>query len=244
MIGLPAHIQACLFDLDGVLTSTTRLHTGAWKQTFDAFLRKRAEESGDDFLPFDPDGDYTRFVDGRPRADGVRSFLRSRGVELPEGDPEDAPGMGTVNALGNLKNTLVVSLMESDGVDERPGARAYLEAAAAAGLRRVVVSSSANAEMALRLTGLDRLIEARVDGVVVRERGLPGKPDPAGFLYGAELIGVEPSASAVFEDAVAGVQAAHAGAFGYVVGIDTSDQADALRAAGADVVVADLGALL
>jgi HAD superfamily hydrolase (TIGR01509 family) len=152
--------------------------------------------------------------------------------------------MGTVNALGNLKNTLVVSHMESDGVDERPGARAYLEAAAAAGLRRVVVSSSANAETALRLTGLDRFIEARVDGVVVRELGLPGKPDPAGFLYGARLIGVEPSAAAVFEDAVAGVQAAHAGAFGYVVGIDTSDQADALRAAGADIVVADLGALL
>jgi beta-phosphoglucomutase family hydrolase len=244
VIGLPAHIQACLFDLDGVLTSTTRLHIGAWKQTFDEFLRKRAEDSGDDFYPFDPDSDYTSYVDGRPRADGVRSFLHNRGIELPEGDPGDAPGMGTVNALGNLKNTLVVSHMESDGVDERPGARAYLEAAAAAGLRRVVVSSSANAETALRLTGLDRFIEARVDGVVVRELGLPGKPDPAGFLYGARLIGVEPSAAAVFEDAVAGVQAAHAGAFGYVVGIDTSDQADALRAAGADIVVADLGALL
>ncbi|WP_028709176.1 HAD family hydrolase [Propionicicella superfundia] len=244
MIGLPPHIQACLFDLDGVLTSTTRLHIGAWKQAFDDFLRKRAEETGDDLYPFDPAADYTRYVDGRRRADGVRTFLASRGIELPEGDPADAPGMGTVNALGNLKNTIVVAHMDTEGVDERPGARAYLQAAEKAGLRRVVVSSSANAAKALALTGLDRLIEARVDGVVARERDLPGKPDPATFLYGAELAGVDPASAAVFEDAVAGVQAGRAGAFGFVVGIDDAGQADALREAGADIVVPDLGALL
>lgn len=244
MTVLPAEIRACLFDLDGVLTSTTKLHIGAWKQTFDDFLRQHAAATGVPFVPFDPASDYTQYVDGRPRADGVRTFLASRQLTLPEGDQDSAPGFDTVAGLGSLKNRLVVEHMETKGVEERPGARAYLEACAEQGLRRVVVSSSANARRALTLTGLDVLVEHVVDGIVARERELPGKPDPATFVYGAELVGCTPAESVVFEDAVAGVTAGRAGAFGYVVGIDDAGQPDALRAAGADIVVADLGELL
>lgn len=244
MTGLPAKIRACLFDLDGVLTSTTKLHIGAWKQTFDDFLRARAETTGEPFVEFDPGLDYTRYVDGRRRPDGVRTFLASREISLPDGGPDAAPGFDSVNALGNLKNLLVVERMETEGVEERPGARAYLLAAAAAGLRRVVVSSSANARRALALTGLDELVEEIVDGVVARDLELPGKPDPATFVHGAGLVGATPAAAAVFEDAVAGVAAGRSGGFGYVVGIDDAGQAAALRAAGADIVVADLGELL
>jgi HAD superfamily hydrolase (TIGR01509 family) len=244
VIGLPPQIQACLFDLDGVLTSTTRLHIGAWQQTFDEFLAARAAVTGEPFVPFDPVADYTTYVDGRRRSDGVVTFLASRGITLPEGTPDDPPGTGTVNALGNLKNRLVVDHMATVGVDSRPGAREYLQAAAAAGLRRIVVSSSANAAAALRITGLDTLVEGLVDGVLARELNLPGKPAPDTFWKGAELAGVEPGLAAVFEDAVPGVAAGRAGGFGYVVGVDDAGQAAALAAAGADVVVDHLGELL
>ncbi len=243
MTGLPAQIQACLFDLDGVLTSTTELHISAWKRTFDDFLRERAAETGDPFVEFDAAADYTVHVDGRPRADGVRTFLASRGISLPDGEPEDPPGFESIAALGSLKNRLVVEHMESDGVQERPGARAYLLAARSAGLRRVVVSSSANARRALELTGLDSLVEHVVDGIVAGDLGLAGKPDPATFRHGAELVGVAPHQAAVFEDAVAGILAGRAGGFGFVVGIDAAGQADALRDAGADIVVNNLGEL-
>lgn len=244
MIGLPEQIKACLFDLDGVLTDTTRLHIGAWKHTFDDFLRERAQQTNTPYVPFDPGVDYARYVDGRRRVDGVSTFLASRGVELPLGDPTAAPGFGSLHALGNLKNTFVLSHMETQGVDARPGARDYLAAAEQAGLRRVVVSSSANAAQALRVSGLDRYIEHLVDGNVARELDLAGKPDPATYLYGARLAGVEPDAAVVFEDAIVGVKAGHDGHFGYVVGIDDAHQAAALSDAGADIVVNHLGELL
>lgn len=244
MLGLPDHITACLFDLDGVLTRTASVHAHAWARMFDEYLRERAERIGEPFVPFDPHTDYITYVDGKRRADGVRSFLLSRGIELPEGSPGDDPGTETVNGLGNRKNALLLRLMETEGVEVFAGSRRYLEAARDAGLRRAVVSSSANTELVLAVTGLAPLIEARVDGVVARERNLPGKPDPATFLEAARELGVPPERAAVFEDALAGVAAGRDGGFGYVVGVDRAGQADALRTRGADVVVADLEELL
>lgn len=244
MLGLPDHITACLFDLDGVLTRTASVHAHAWARMFDEYLRERAERIGEPFVPFDPHTDYITYVDGKRRADGVRSFLLSRGIELPEGSPGDDPGTETVNGLGNRKNALLLRLMETEGVEVFAGSRRYLEAARDAGLRRAVVSSSANTELVLVVTGLAPLIEVRVDGVVARERNLPGKPDPETFLEAARELGVPPERAAVFEDALAGVAAGRAGGFGYVVGVDRVGQADALRTRGADVVVTDLEELL
>lgn len=244
MLGLPDGITACLFDLDGVLTRTASVHAHAWARTFDEYLRDRAARTGEPFVPFDPRTDYITYVDGKRRADGVRSFLLSRSIELPEGSPEDDPGTETVNGLGNRKNALVLRLMEEEGVEVFEGSRRYLEAARDAGLRRAVVSSSANTELVLAVTGLAPLIEVRVDGVVARERDLPGKPEPDTFLEAARELGVPPARAAVFEDALAGVAAGRAGGFGYVVGVDRAGQAEALRAQGADVVVADLEELL
>lgn len=244
MLGLPAHVTACLFDLDGVLTQTAKVHNAAWTETFNAFLRDRAAATGEPYRPFDPGPDYNRYVDGRPRADGVRSFLASRGITLPEGTPDDPPEADTVNGVGNRKNVILRKRIHTDGVDVYPGSVAYLEAAAAAGLRRAVVSASANCRDVVAAAGLDPLLEARVDGVVARERGLRGKPHPDTFLAGADLLGVAPANAAVFEDALAGVAAGRAGGFGYVVGVDRVGQADELRAHGADVVVTDLAELL
>jgi beta-phosphoglucomutase family hydrolase len=240
MIGLPDGITAVLFDLDGVLTSTADLHREAWKQTFDAFLRER---EGADFTPF-TDRDYTDHVDGRPRADGVREFLSSRGIHLPEGDPDDPGDATTVNGLGNRKNALVNRMIAERGVDPYPGSVRYLRAAQDAGLAIGVVTSSANGGTVLDAAGLDHFIRARVDGNTIREQGLRGKPAPDSFLAGARSLGVAPENTAVFEDAQAGVQAGKAGGFGYVVGVNRADQADALRAQGADVVVDDLAELL
>ncbi|WP_446218060.1 beta-phosphoglucomutase family hydrolase [Micromonospora sp. IBHARD004] len=244
MLGLPAHVTACLFDLDGVLTQTAKVHNAAWTETFNAFLRDRATATGEPYRPFDPGPDYNRYVDGKPRADGVRSFLGSRGITLPEGSPDDPPEADTVNGVGNRKNVILLKRIRTDGVDVYPGSVAYLEAAAAAGLRRAVVSASANCRAVVAAAGLDRLLEAGVDGVVARERGLRGKPHPDTFLAGAELLGVAPANAAVFEDALAGVAAGRAGGFGYVIGVDRVGQADDLRAHGADVVVTDLADLL
>ncbi|GAA4569197.1 beta-phosphoglucomutase family hydrolase [Micromonospora coerulea] len=244
MLGLPAHVTACLFDLDGVLTQTAKVHNAAWTETFDAFLRKRAAATGEPFRPFDPGPDYNRYVDGKPRADGVRSFLASRGITLPEGTPEDPPEADTVNGVGNRKNVVLLKRIHTDGVEVYPGSVAYLEAAAAAGLRRAVVSASANCRDVVAAAGLDPLLEARVDGLVARERGLRGKPYPDTFLAGAELLGVAPEHAAVFEDAQAGVAAGKAGGFGYVIGVDRVGQADELRAHGADLVVTDLAELM
>ncbi|MFF5175963.1 HAD family hydrolase [Micromonospora sp. NPDC000089] len=244
MLGLPDHVTACLFDLDGVLTQTAKVHNAAWKQTFDDFLRRHAAETGEPFRPFDPGLDYNRYVDGRPRADGVRTFLASRGITLPEGQPDDPPEADTVNGVGNRKNVVLLDTIHRQGVDVYPGSVTYLRAAVAAGLRRAVVSASANCQDVVAAAGLEPLLEARVDGVVARAEGLRGKPHPDTFLAGAKLLGVEPANAVVFEDALAGVEAGKAGGFGYVVGVDRVGQADELRAHGADIVVTDLADLL
>jgi beta-phosphoglucomutase family hydrolase len=239
MLGLPDSVSVCLFDLDGVLTDTASVHRAAWKQTFDVLLKARG-------LPeFTPD-DYVQYVDGKPRADGVRDFLKSRGIELPEGTPDDPPSAETVNGVGNRKNELLLQRIKTDGVRVYEGSRRYLAAAKEAGLRRIVVSSSANTADVLRVTGLDAYVEGRIDGLTLRERGIPGKPAPDAFLAGARLAGATAAQSVVFEDATAGVQAGRAGNFGYVVGVNRlgDDHAAALRQYGADVVVRDLEELL
>lgn len=241
MLGLPGDIKVCLFDLDGVLTDTASVHSAAWKQAFDEFLKNR----DGNFTPFSQD-DYEKYVDGKPRADGVRDFLASRDIHLPEGDPGDPVGASTVNGLGNRKNELLLKKIHKDGVRVYEGSRRYLQAAQEAGLRRFVVSSSANTTDVLKVTGLAGFIEGQIDGNTLRQKNLMGKPAPDSFLAGASLAGVDPSAAVVFEDAVAGVQAGHAGRFGYVVGVNRlGDQHAAdLRKHGASVVVDDLARLL
>jgi beta-phosphoglucomutase family hydrolase len=240
-LGLPDPVTACLFDLDGVLTNTAAVHAVAWKHAFDAFLEKR---DGAGFTPFDIHHDYAEYVDGKPREDGVRDFLASRGITLPAGSPDDSPDVESVHGLGRLKNDELTRRIEQDGVEVFPGSLRYLQAAEAAGLRRVVVSSSANTALVLRVTGLEQYVEGRIDGVTLAERGLAGKPAPDSFLAGAELVGVQPTQAAVFEDALAGVAAGRAGGFGFVVGVDREDQARELTEHGADVVVTDLAQLL
>ncbi|MBF6558055.1 MAG: beta-phosphoglucomutase family hydrolase [Acidimicrobiales bacterium] len=244
MLGLPPTIRACLFDLDGVLTRTASVHASVWKDTFDAFLRDRAERSGEPFIPFDSGGDYDRYVDGKPRLDGTRSFLASRSISLAEGAPDDPPGFATLNGLSNQKNELVLRRLAEDGVEVFDGSVRYVRAIRAAGLRTAVVSASANAAQVLGTAGIAELFDTRIDGLVARERGLAGKPAPDTFLAGAAALGVEPEEAAVFEDALAGVAAGRAGAFGLVVGVDRAGQAEALRSQGADRVVGDLAELL
>lgn len=241
MLGLPDEISACLFDLDGVLTQTAKVHCAAWKQTFDEFLRDR---DGAGYTPFDPHHDYDTYVDGKPRQDGVRDFLASRDIHLPDGDPDDPPDADTVYGLGNRKNVILLKKIDDDGVEVYPGSVRYLESAEAAGLRRIVVSSSANTEQVLRVTGLEKYIEGRIDGVTLREQHIPGKPAPDSYIAGAHLVGVAVSAAAVFEDALAGVASGRAGRFGFVVGVNRTGQADALKNNGADIVVDDLSDLL
>ncbi|MEA2356713.1 MAG: hypothetical protein QOD61_2842 [Solirubrobacteraceae bacterium] len=243
MLGLPAGIEACLFDLDGVLTQTAKVHAAAWKEMFDAYLEKRANERGERFVGFDAGADYNDYVDGKPREDGVRSFLASRGITLPEGSPEDPPEAETVNGLGNRKNALVLGLIARDGVQVYDGSVRYVKAVRAAGLKTAVVSASANCRDVLVAAGIEDLLDARIDGVVTAREHLRGKPAPDSFLAGARAVGVEPTAAAVFEDAVAGVAAGRAGGFGFVVGVDRVDHAEALREHGADVVVTDLAEL-
>ncbi|CCH29934.1 beta-phosphoglucomutase family hydrolase [Actinosynnema sp. NPDC047251] len=235
-LGLPDGITACLFDLDGVLTSTAVLHRRAWRRTFDDFLGPRGGP------PFTEE-DYIRYVDGRPRYDGVRSFLASRGITLPEGAPDDPPDKDTVHGVGNRKNVLIDAIIRDEGVSPYPGSVRYLEAAAGK-VAIGVVTSSANATRVLDAAGLSRFVQALVDGVVISRDGLNGKPAPDSFLAGARMLGVRPSQAAVFEDALAGVQAGRAGEFGHVVGVDRAGQAEALRENGADVVVEDLAELL
>jgi beta-phosphoglucomutase family hydrolase len=236
---LPDAIRACLFDMDGVLTETATVHAAAWKEMFDAFLEKRGAQP-----PFDEVHDYDAYVDGKPRYDGVRSFLASRGIELPEGDPSDPPDAETVAGLGNRKNEIVQRLIRERGVEAYDGSLRFVRAVRDAGLRTAVVSSSANTHEVLEAAGIGDLFEAVVDGHSLEERHLEGKPAPDTFLAAAHDLGVPPAEAAVFEDALAGVEAGRAGSFGYVVGVDRSDEADALRAHGADVVVEDLAELL
>lgn len=240
MIGLPDHVTAGLFDLDGVLTGTAELHRAAWKETFDALLRAR---DGAGFAPF-TEADYNNYVDGRPRFDGVRAFLSSRAIVLPEGGPDDPPSAETVQGVGNRKNQRVQQIIAERGVNPYPGSVRYLQAAEDAGLKIGVVTSSANGAAVLDAADLAKYVQARIDGVTIAERKLRGKPAPDSFLAGAEALGVDPENAAVFEDALSGVQAGKTGGFGYVVGVDRAGQADALRQHGADVVVTDLAELL
>lgn len=240
MIGLPDHISACLFDLDGVLTGTAELHQLAWKETFDDFLRQR---DGEDFRPF-TERDYGAYVDGRPRFDGVRAFLASRDIELPEGTDHDPADAATVHGVGNRKNELVLQIIDERGVRSFPGSVRYLEAARDAGMAIGVVTSSANGATVLSGAGLSSFVQARVDGVVIARDQLHGKPAPDSFLAAAKELDVTPAHTAVFEDAQAGVQAGRDGGFGYVVGVDRANQPDELRQHGAHVVVSDLAELL
>ncbi|HZQ64592.1 MAG TPA: beta-phosphoglucomutase family hydrolase [Gaiellaceae bacterium] len=244
MLGLPPTIRACLFDMDGVLTQTAKVHAAAWKQTFDELLRARAERLGVPFVPFDPVRDYDEYVDGMRREDGVRTFLASRGITLPEGGPDDPPDAETVYGVGNRKNELLLSLLRTQGVEVYDGSIRYVKAAREAGLHTAVVSASANTQEVLRSAGIEELFDVRVDGVVAAREQLKGKPAPDTFLAAAKALAVEPKAAAVFEDALAGVSAGKAGRFGFVVGVDRVGQAKALEEHGADVVVPDLAELL
>jgi beta-phosphoglucomutase family hydrolase len=238
-LGLPDGVTTCLFDLDGVLTDTAAVHRAAWKATFDPVLEAHGQS------PF-TEQDYNDQVDGKPRMDGVRDFLASRHIDLPEGSKDDDATADTIHGIAARKNADVLRRIERDGVKVFDGSRRYLEAARGAGLRRIVVSSSANTAQVLRVTGLDEFIEGRVDGNTIDEQHLAGKPAPDSFLAGAKLAGVEPGRAAVFEDATSGVQAGRSGDFGYVIGVNRLDDAhaDALREHGADVVVTDLADLL
>ena len=244
MLGLPEGVRACLFDLDGVLTQTAKVHAAAWKETFDGFLRERAARADEPFRPFDPVADYDEYVDGMPRYDGVRSFLAARGIDLPEGEENDPASAETVHGLGNRKNEIVLRLIREQGVEAYEGSVRYVHAAREAGLRRAVVSSSSNCRDVLVAAGIEDLFEQRIDGLVAERDHLKGKPAPDTFLAGARTLGVTPEQAAVFEDALAGVAAGRAGGFACVVGVDRVGQAHELRAHGADVVVSDLAELL
>lgn len=244
MLGLPDAIRGCLFDLDGVLTKTAKVHDAAWAEMFDDFLRERSRQTGEPFTAFDPVRDYDDYIDGKPRFDGTRSFLAARGIELPDGSEDDSPGAQTVHGLGNRKNQILLAKIRSDGVEAYEGSVRYVRAVRDAGLRRAVVSSSANCRDVLAAAHIEDLFEVRIDGIVAERDHLHGKPAPDTFLAGAHALGIEPAEAAVFEDALAGVEAGRAGEFGFVVGVDRVGQAAALRQHGADTVVPDLSELL
>ncbi|WP_406200594.1 beta-phosphoglucomutase family hydrolase [Kitasatospora sp. NBC_01560] len=244
MLGLSDDIRAFLFDLDGVLTQTAKVHAAAWKDTFDAFLRAEAARTGGPFVPFDAVTDYDTFVDGRPRLDGTRAFLRSRDIELSEGGDADPPGARTVHGISLAKNDTVLRMIREQGVQPYEGSVAYVHRLRALGLPSAVVSSSANCRDVLRAAGIEELFDVIVDGVVAKRESLPGKPAPDTYLAAARALGVEPAHAAVFEDALAGVASGRAGGFGAVVGVDRTGQAAELRRDGATVVVTDLAELL
>jgi len=244
VLGLPDQITTCLFDLDGVLTQTAKVHAGAWKQMFDEYLHERSQRTGEPFHEFKLPDDYDEYVDGKPRQDGVQSFLKSRGIELPLGSPDDPPSADTVYGLGTRKNDIVLALIDKEGVEPYEGSVRYVKAARADGLRRAVVSSSTNAQDVLEAAGIADLFDVRIDGIVAEREHLAGKPAPDTFLAGAKALGAQPAQAVVFEDALAGVEAGRAGKFGFVVGVDRVNHAAALRQHGADIVVEDLADLL
>lgn len=235
-------LEAWLFDLDGVLTDTASVHDAAWKATFDELLARRTGDG--EFTPFDPVADYEQFVDGKPRLDGVRSFLSSRHIELPEGDPDDAPDTETVNGVGCRKNEMLLRMLAHDGVSPFPGSVALVKALRARGRKLAVVSASENCAAVLDAAAISDLFDVRVDGHVTIEHQLAGKPAPDTYLYAAALLGVEPRRAAVVEDAPAGVESGRAGQFGFVVGVSRGATAEELLRSGADVVVSDLAELL
>lgn len=236
-------LDAFIFDLDGVVTRTAGLHAAAWKQLFDDYLAQRAAQRGEPFQPFDPDADYRRFVDGKPRYEGVRSFLESRGVALDYGDPADPPDRETICGLGNRKNDLFQELLARGGVEVFEGSVAFIRELKRRGVKTALVSSSKNAAAVLTAAGLSELFEVRVDGVEAARLALEGKPHPDTFLEAARRLGVEPARAAVVEDAIAGIQAARAGGFGLVIGVARSEGGASLRENGADLVVGDLAEL-
>lgn len=242
--GLPSTIRACLFDLDGVLTPTAKVHAAAWKEMFDAYLRTRAQTTHTPFVPFDVAADYDRYVDGKPRLAGTRSFLVARGVRLAEGTKGDPPEADTVHGLAARKNAIVLRLLRAEPIAPFEGSARYVRAVRGGGLRTAVVSSSRNCRLVLESAGITDLFDAIVDGVLREKDSLAGKPAPDTYLAAARLLGVDAKQAAVFEDALSGVEAGRAGAFGYVVGVDRVGQAEALRRHGASVVVKDLAELL
>jgi beta-phosphoglucomutase family hydrolase len=243
-LGLDSTIRACLFDMDGVLTKTATVHAAAWKQSFDALLRSLSARNSSPFEPFDVVKDYEQYVDGKPRADGVRSFLSSRSIELPEGSPDDPPTAETVQGVGNAKNEAFNEQLRKNGVERYEGSVRYVKAVRAAGLRTAVVTSSANSAAVLAAADMADLFDSTFDGNDLNEQKLLGKPAPDSYIAAGRALGFEPPQAAVFDDAQAGVQAGRAGGFGKVIGVDRLDQAEALRAHGADVVVEDLEELL
>ncbi len=239
-----ARFDAVIFDLDGVITRTAKQHARAWKQMFDEFLIRRGGEVGRQFEPFDIAADYRQYVDGKPRYDGVESFLLSRGIELPRGDPRDLPQVETVCGLGNRKNEMFNQVLEREGAEVFEHAIAFVRQLDAAGFGTAIVSSSKNCALILTSVGALDLFDVRVDGTHAEQWGLQGKPAPDIFLAAAKALAVEPQRAVVVEDALAGVEAGRAGGFGLVVGVDRVGQADALREHGADIVVKDLDALV
>ncbi len=240
----PALYDAILFDLDGVLTSTATLHAACWKQTFDEFLEARSARSGEPARLFDLNHDYKQFVDGKPRYEGVASFLASRGIDLPEGTHDSPVDEESVHGLGNRKDRLVNQKIREGGARAFPGSIAFLRRVRELGLKTAVVSSSHHCAEVLRSTGIEPLLDVRVDGEVVDQQDLPGKPAPDTFLHAAKQLGVTPRRAVVIEDAISGVQAGRAGGFGLVIGVDRGGSAEALRENGADLVVSDLSELL
>jgi beta-phosphoglucomutase family hydrolase len=236
--------DAVLFDLDGVITDTANIHAACWKQMFDAYLQQRAAERGEPFRPFEIATDYRLYVDGKPRFDGVRDFLTSRGIQLPEGSPDDPPQAETVGGLGNRKNDLVNKVIEEGGVEPYEGSVKLIHQLRHQGFKIAVVTSSQNCEAVLKAAKLDTLFEVRVDGNMIRAQHLAGKPAPDTFLAAARRLGVEPARAVVVEDAISGVQAGCSGHFGLVIGVARKGNAEELRQQGAHLVVNDLGALV
>ena len=236
--------EAFLFDLDGVVTRTAKVHAAAWKRLFDDYLERRAREEGVAFVPFDPVIDYHEYVDGRPREAGVQRFLEARGISLPPGAPDDGPEVATLNGLGKRKDQYFAEALAQHGVEVYERNVSFVRDARARGVRTAIVSSSKNCAAVLDSAGLSHLFDVRVDGSDLRRLSLAGKPAPDMFLEAARQLKTPPSRAVVFEDAVVGVEAGRAGRFGRVVGIGRGDHADDLRAHGADIVVADLGELL
>lgn len=234
------NFDAVLFDLDGVLTSTAKLHAAAWKQTFDTLLRRRAETRNESFVPFDIGDDYRKCVDGKPRFDGVQSFLISRGIDLPYGAPPDPPTAETVCGVGNQKNDLVSQIMVREGVAAYPGSVKAVKYLREKGYKTAVVSSSENCAAVLKAAAIESLFDVRVDGNIATRLTLAGKPEPDMFLAAARQLGVDAKRSIVVEDAIAGVQAGKRGGFGLVIGIARTGNADALQKEGANLVVTDL----
>ena len=244
MLGLPDSIRACLFDLDGVLTQTASVHAAAWKQMFDSYLQQRSVRTAKPFVAFDPVADYDAYIDGKLRADGTRSFLNSRGISLPEGKPDDLPDAETIHGLSNRKNQILLERLDVSGVQVYAGSVDYLQKVQKAGLRRAVVSASANTRQVLAAAGLADAFETVVDGIVADREHLRGKPAPDSYLAAARLLQVQPAEAAVFEDALAGVEAGRAGGFGWVIGVDRVGQREVLFQHGAHIVVNDLAELL